>query len=172
VLPVDHETSHRQIVEEAVGGPGPRPGPPVGHAPAGDVGFGQHGHVAVREDEAGRQGGGHHDGAGLPPTLLLDGNVEALFGQYGRQPRGAPGRGRAQGDRVAVPDELRDLAGQSGGVPGDGAEPCLLYTSTCSSGRPRWESSTTSGGTRSSENADSLISDSRACDQHLSLIHI
>ena len=38
---------------------------------------------------------------------------------------------------------------------------------TCSSGRPRWASSTTSGATRSSSaKADSLISDSRACDQH------
>ena len=97
VLAVDHETSHGEVVEEAVGGPGPRPGPPVGHAPAGDVGFGQHGHLAVREDEAGRQGGGHHDGAGLPAALVSDRDVEALLGQHGRQPRGAAARWRRTG---------------------------------------------------------------------------
>ena len=137
VLAVHHETSHGEVVEEAVGGAGPRPGPPVGHAPAGDVGFGQHGHPAVREDEAGRQGGGHHGGPGLPAALVLDRDVETLLGQHGRQPRGAAGRGRAQGDGVAVPDELGHLAGQSGGVPGDGAE-ARARSWPVSPGRPAW----------------------------------
>jgi hypothetical protein len=48
-----------------------------------------------------------------------------------------------------------------------GPGPTSRPVTTCSSGRPRWCKSTTSGpGTPSSGKADSFISESRACDQH------
>ena len=62
VLAVDHEAPDGQVVEEAVGGAGPRSRPPVGQAPAGDVGFGEHGHLAIGKDEPARQGRRHHEG--------------------------------------------------------------------------------------------------------------
>ena len=123
VLAVHHEAPDGQVVEEAVGGAGPRSGPSVRQAPAGDVGFGQHGHLAVRKDEAAREGRRHHEGTRSPPAALVDDRgMDPFFGQHGRQPGRPRRRGGAQGDGVALPDQLRHLGRQPGRVPGHRAE--------------------------------------------------
>ena len=48
VLAVDDVAARGQVVEEPVDRPGPGPGLPVGAAPAGDVGLGQHRHLGRR----------------------------------------------------------------------------------------------------------------------------
>ena len=70
MLAVHDEAPGLEVVEEPVGGPGPRAGPPVRHAAAGDVGLRENRHLGVGEDEAARDGRRHHDGtrrARAPP---------------------------------------------------------------------------------------------------------
>ncbi len=131
VLTVDHEAPDGQVVEETVGGPGARSRPPVGQAPAGDVGFGEHGDLAIGEDETARQRRRHHEGARRRAALLDDRGVHPFFGQHRRQPRRSRRRGRAERDGVALPDELRHLGRQSARVAGHGAESAHRQRPAC-----------------------------------------
>ncbi len=60
MLAVHDVVARGQVVEEPVGGPGPRPGGTMGPPAPGEVGLGQDGHLGGRHHHAALERG-HHD---------------------------------------------------------------------------------------------------------------
>ena len=129
VLAMDHVAARCQVVEEPVDGTGAGPGLPVGTVAAGDVGLGQDGHPAARQDESAVHRPHHDACAGCREVggVRRHRDGQPLLGQDAREALRTPVGRRAQHHRVAGPGEGGDLRGQLGTVPEDRLPPPALH---------------------------------------------